>query len=195
MTATSGIPRGPSRPLATTPSARRDTAQRGSAYSEKARYCRAFKLISADEYGRLFGLAVKDHDQAIVLDPGSAEAYFSRGQTYYDRAALEDPKDAKPWFELGSRRFQESRRERRPALLGIGQARPGSSCRPASWTWPSAISRKRWRSIRWAGRGWRTPTACAGPLIRKRRSTMPPSRITRRRSRSASPPTAARAIL
>ena len=27
-------------------------------YSEKARYCRAFKLIAADEYGRLFGLAV-----------------------------------------------------------------------------------------------------------------------------------------
>src|SRR5207253_2816866 len=31
-------------------------AQRGRAYSEKARYCRVFKLILADEYGRLFGL-------------------------------------------------------------------------------------------------------------------------------------------
>ncbi len=35
--------------------------KRGSAYSEQARYSRASKLISADEYERLFGLAVKDH--------------------------------------------------------------------------------------------------------------------------------------
>src|SRR6266576_5968033 len=51
-------------------------AKRGSAYSEKARYSRAFKLISTDEYNRLFGLAIKDHDQAIALDP-SAEAYYT----------------------------------------------------------------------------------------------------------------------
>jgi Flp pilus assembly protein TadD len=63
-------------------------ARRGSAYSEKARYSRAFKLISTDEYNQLFGLATKDHDQAIALDP-SAEAYFTRGATYYDRAALD----------------------------------------------------------------------------------------------------------
>jgi hypothetical protein len=63
--------------------------KRGSAYSEKARYSRAFKLISADEYARLFGLAIKDHDQAIALDPASAEAYYSRGVAYYDRAVLE----------------------------------------------------------------------------------------------------------
>src|ERR1017187_9314409 len=47
-------------------------AKRGSAYSEKARYSKAFKLISADEYDRLFGFAVKDHDQAIALDPARA---------------------------------------------------------------------------------------------------------------------------
>lgn len=64
-------------------------AKRGSAYSEKARYSRAFKLISADEYDRLFGLAIKDHDQAVALDPASTEAYYSRGVTYYDRATLE----------------------------------------------------------------------------------------------------------
>src|ERR1700730_15220271 len=63
-------------------------AKRGSAYSEKARYSKAFKLISTDEYDRLFGLAVKDHDQAIALDP-SAEAYYTRGVTYYDRANLQ----------------------------------------------------------------------------------------------------------
>jgi tetratricopeptide (TPR) repeat protein len=64
-------------------------SKRGSAYSEKARYSRAFKLISPDEYARLFDLAIKDHDQAIALDPASAEAYFSRGVAYYDRAVLE----------------------------------------------------------------------------------------------------------
>src|ERR1700690_970548 len=53
-------------------------AKRGSAYSEKARYSKAFKLISTDEYDRLFGLAIKDHDQAKALDP-SAETYYTRG--------------------------------------------------------------------------------------------------------------------
>ncbi len=52
-------------------------AKRGSAYSEKARYSRAFKLISPDEYNRLFGLAIKDHNQAVALDPASAEALHS----------------------------------------------------------------------------------------------------------------------
>jgi tetratricopeptide (TPR) repeat protein len=63
--------------------------KRGGAYSEKARYSRAFKLIPPDEYARLFGLAIKDHDQAIALDPAGAEAYFNRGQAYYNRAVLE----------------------------------------------------------------------------------------------------------
>ena len=63
--------------------------QRGSAYSEKARYSRAFNLIPKDEYDRLFGLAIKDHDQAIALDPASGEAYYGRGIAYYDRANLE----------------------------------------------------------------------------------------------------------
>ena len=63
--------------------------KRGSAYSEKARYSRASNLISPDEYVRLFGLAIKDHDQAIALDPASPEAYYSRGVAYYDRAVLE----------------------------------------------------------------------------------------------------------
>src|SRR5580704_9079240 len=63
-------------------------AKRGSAYSEKARYSKAFKFFSADDYERLFGLAIKDHDQSIALDP-SAQAYYTRGVTYYDRANLE----------------------------------------------------------------------------------------------------------
>jgi tetratricopeptide (TPR) repeat protein len=65
-------------------------AARARAYSEKARYSRAFKLISPEEYGRLFDLAVKDHDQAVALAPGDAEVYLRRGLTFYDRAALED---------------------------------------------------------------------------------------------------------
>jgi tetratricopeptide (TPR) repeat protein len=91
-------------------------AKRGSAYSEKARYSRAFKLISADEYNRLFGLAVKDHDQAVALDP-SAEAYYTRGATYYDRATLEtvvdgrlvgSEADRKAWFDPATADFKKA---------------------------------------------------------------------------------------
>jgi tetratricopeptide (TPR) repeat protein len=64
-------------------------SKRGSAYSEKARYSRAFKLIPVEEYERLFDLAIKDHEHAITLAPASAGAYYSRGRTYYDRAVLE----------------------------------------------------------------------------------------------------------
>ena len=91
-------------------------AKRGSAYSEKARYSRAFKLIPAEEYNRLFGLALKDHDQAIALDP-SAEAYYTRGVTYYDRAALEtvvngllvgSEADRKAWFDPATADFKKA---------------------------------------------------------------------------------------
>jgi len=64
-------------------------ADRGDAYAEKARYCRAFKLISSEEYERLFGLAIQDHDKAVVLDPDNAEMYYRRGRTFYFRAALD----------------------------------------------------------------------------------------------------------
>jgi tetratricopeptide (TPR) repeat protein len=70
-------------------------SKRGSAYSEKARYSRAFKLIPAEEYERLFSLAIKDHDKAIALNPASAEVYHNRGQAYYDRANLETVVDGK----------------------------------------------------------------------------------------------------
>ncbi len=92
-------------------------AKRGSAYSEKARYSRTFKLISADEYDRLFGLAIKDHDQAIALDPASAEAYYSRGVTYSDRATLEvvvngvlvgSDAARKAWFEPATADFKKA---------------------------------------------------------------------------------------
>jgi tetratricopeptide (TPR) repeat protein len=91
-------------------------AKRGSAYSEKARYSRAFKLISADEYDRLFGLAIKDHDQAIALDP-SAEAYYTRGVTYYDRADMQAVVDGqlvgsdaerKAWFDPATADFKKA---------------------------------------------------------------------------------------
>jgi tetratricopeptide (TPR) repeat protein len=81
--------------------------QRARAYSEKARYGRAFKLITTEEYTRLFGLALKDHAQAIALAPSSAEAYYNRGQTYYDRGVQEvvvnglltgTPESRKVWF-------------------------------------------------------------------------------------------------
>jgi tetratricopeptide (TPR) repeat protein len=83
---------------------------RGVAYSEKARYSREFKLIPADEYQRLFDLAVKDHDEAVRLNPDSAETYFNRGQAYYDRGNLDlmDKKDGKPWFDLAAANFEKA---------------------------------------------------------------------------------------
>jgi len=91
-------------------------AKRGSAYSEKARYSRAFKLISTDEYNRLFGLAITDHEQAIALNP-SAEAYYTRGATYYDRANLDavvdgrlmgSEADRKAWFAPATADFKKA---------------------------------------------------------------------------------------
>ena len=85
-------------------------SERGAAYSEKARYSRAFKLIPADEYERLFDLAVKDHAEAVRLNPESAEIYLNRGQAYYDRGSLDlmDKKDGKPWFDLAAANFEKA---------------------------------------------------------------------------------------
>ena len=114
--------------------------KRGSAYSEKARYSRAFKLIPADEYERLFGLAVKDHDQAVALDPARAEAYYWRGQAYYDRAALEvvvdgrlvvkDPAARKAWFAPAVADFtkaieEDSRNDQAWDMLGASYEMAG----------------------------------------------------------------------
>ena len=92
-------------------------AMRGSAYSEKARYSKAFKLISEDEYDRLFGLAIKDHDQAIALNPTRADFYYTRGTTYYARANLEavvdghlmgSDADRKAWFAPATVDFKKA---------------------------------------------------------------------------------------
>ena len=99
-------------------------ARRGSAYSEKARYSKAFKFISADDYNALVSLAIKDHDQAIALDP-SAEAYFARGATYYDRANLQavvdgrlmgTDADRKTWFAPATADFRKAT-EKDPRLF------------------------------------------------------------------------------
>jgi len=109
-------------------------SKRGSTYSEKARYSRAFKLISSEEYGRWFGLAIQDHDQAIALAPAKAEAYFNRGQAYYDRANLETVVDGvlvvtdaaarKAWFDPAVADFKKAveldgRYERAWDMLGL----------------------------------------------------------------------------
>ena len=83
-------------------------SRRGSAHSEKARYSRAFKLIPAEEYERLFALAVDDHDVALRLDPARADGYYRRGETYYDRAALEAPEAARPWFDSAAADFRRA---------------------------------------------------------------------------------------
>jgi len=66
---------------------------RGHGWSERARYQKAFKLVDDAEYRRLFDLAVADHERALALAPADAQAYVDRGQTYYDRAALEPEGD------------------------------------------------------------------------------------------------------
>jgi tetratricopeptide (TPR) repeat protein len=65
-------------------------SERGAAYAERSRYSKAFHLIAADEYERLFGLAIADHDRAIALAPQSSQAYLNRGLAYYHRATLLD---------------------------------------------------------------------------------------------------------
>ena len=64
-------------------------ADRADAYSEKARYLRLMKLISDQEYSKLFDLALQDYNQAIALDPDNAEMYYRRGNAFYSRAGLD----------------------------------------------------------------------------------------------------------
>ena len=63
-------------------------AQRGAVIGEKARYSRAFKLISGAEHAKMLEQALQDHAQAIALAPGNAELYYLRGYTYYSQATL-----------------------------------------------------------------------------------------------------------
>src|ERR1700758_1783355 len=44
-------------------------ADQADAYIDKARYARLQKLISLDEYARLFDLALADYKQAMALKP------------------------------------------------------------------------------------------------------------------------------
>src|SRR6185369_6601625 len=85
-------------------------SSRGEAYSEKARYSRIMKLIPNDEYERLFALAIKDHNQAVALNPGSAEVYFNRAQANYDRGAgdIVENKDGKTWFNAAASDFEHA---------------------------------------------------------------------------------------
>jgi len=68
-------------------------SRRGEGYAEKARYSRAFKLITRQQYDRLFELAVKDHDQAVALAPRDAQVYLKRALAYYFRAYPGPPDD------------------------------------------------------------------------------------------------------
>jgi len=85
-------------------------SSRGVAYSEKARYSRIMKLIPNDEYERLFALAIKDHDQAVELNPNSADVYFNRAQAHYDRGSLDlvENKDGKSWFDAAASDFEKT---------------------------------------------------------------------------------------
>ena len=73
-------------------------SSRGVAYSEKARYGWITKQIPNAECERLFDLAIKDHNQAVALNPNSAEVYFNRGQAYYDHGSQDFVYSAEPWI-------------------------------------------------------------------------------------------------
>ena len=64
-------------------------ADRADAYADKARYSRVMKLITDEEYSKLFDLALQDYNQAIALAPDNAEMYYRRGNAYYSRAGLD----------------------------------------------------------------------------------------------------------
>ena len=86
-------------------------SERGTAYSEKARYSRIMKLIPTDEYESLFDLAMKDHNQAIALNPASAEIYFNRAQANYDRGSLDltfNQPGSKTWFDPAAADFEKA---------------------------------------------------------------------------------------
>jgi tetratricopeptide (TPR) repeat protein len=92
-------------------------SSRGTAYSEKARYSRIMKLVPNDEYERLFDLAIKDHNQAVALNPGNAEVYFHRAHAYYDRGTQDliyntpiwiVPATTKAWFDAAASDFQKA---------------------------------------------------------------------------------------
>ena len=86
-------------------------SSRGTAYSEKARYGRIMKSIRNDEYERWFDLAIKDHNQAVALNPASTEVYFNRAQTYYDRGSLdllENMSSSKAWFDAAALDFEKA---------------------------------------------------------------------------------------
>jgi tetratricopeptide (TPR) repeat protein len=80
-------------------------AERGSAWGEKARYSRAFSIVSGEEYERLFANSMSDHDRSVALDARSAEAHFRRGRSLYDRAVLEKG-GARRWFDLAAASFE-----------------------------------------------------------------------------------------
>jgi tetratricopeptide (TPR) repeat protein len=93
-------------------------SSRGAAYSEKARFSRISKLIPNEEYERLFDLAIKDHNQAVALNPGDAEVYFNRAQANYDRGFLDGventsrpvpaPDAGKTWFDAAAVDFEQA---------------------------------------------------------------------------------------
>jgi tetratricopeptide (TPR) repeat protein len=86
-------------------------SSRGVAYSEKARFSRGQKIISNEEYESLFGLAMKDHNRAVTLNPASTDVYFNRAQTNYDRGwgDLEENKTtSKPWFDAAAIDFEKA---------------------------------------------------------------------------------------
>lgn len=87
--------------------------KRGHAYSEKSRYTRVMNKGGSPECESWFAQAIKDHDQAVALDPKNAEAYYKRGEAYLDRGGAEliytpESKVGKPFFDLAGADFKKA---------------------------------------------------------------------------------------
>jgi tetratricopeptide (TPR) repeat protein len=127
-------------------------ADRADAYAEKTRYSRAFKLISTEEYERLFGLALTDYSQAATLDPDNGEWYFRRGRTYYFRAALDlmEGMKSSDFFILAKADFSKAI-EKNPGMSWPSTCGVWQTMLPAIWTPPFQTSHKKRRLIGRAG--------------------------------------------
>src|SRR3954452_9644689 len=73
-------------------------ADRADATADEARYSRIMKLIPAEDYNKLFDLALQDYNQAIALAPDNPDMYYLRGNAYYSRASVDMMKEPNSAF-------------------------------------------------------------------------------------------------
>jgi tetratricopeptide (TPR) repeat protein len=105
---------------------------RADAYADKARYSRVMRLIAAEEYNKLFDLALQDYSQAIALEPDNGEMYYRRGNAYFSRASLDMIKEPTSVFLVPAKADFSRAVEKNPKnamafdMLGLTDAAMGN---------------------------------------------------------------------